>query len=87
MDTSRYKSAIIRAARTFVQAAFGALAYGYIDGADHTLTGAVDVVEQHWNAAGGVGLLAALAAFGWRAGLDPSRIPSLNEDEALEADA
>lgn len=79
-------SGFYRAIRTFVQAYIGVIIAAWLALDDSTISNLWNVVEVHSDRAAGVGLIAALTAFGWRTVLDPAPVPSLQDPPPDQAD-
>lgn len=80
MPPALLKSALIRAARTFVQTFVGVILAAWLAiGNEPKVTGLVDALRDRWDYAAGAAIVAAIIAAGWRAVLDPAPVPSLED--------
>lgn len=72
-------SAAKRAVRAFVTAYLGVIFAAWLGLGDSNVSGLVDAVKSHSDGAAGAGLVAAIAALGWRGLIDPLPIPTLSD--------
>jgi hypothetical protein len=72
-------SAIKRAIRAFATAYLGVVFAAWLGLGDTNVSGLVDAIKTHSDSAAGAGLIAAIAALGWRGLIDPLPIPTLSD--------
>jgi hypothetical protein len=72
-------SAAKRAVRAFVVSYVGVIMAAWLGLGDTNVSGLVDAVKSHSDGAAGAGLIAAIAALGWRGLVDPLPVPTLSD--------
>lgn len=72
-------SAAKRAVRAFITAYLGVIFAAWLGFGDTNVSGLVDAVKTHSDSAAGAGLIAAIAALGWRGLIDPLPVPTLSD--------
>lgn len=72
-------SAAKRAVRAFVTAYLGVIFAAWLGLGDTNVSGLVDAIKTHSDGAAGAGLVAAIAALGWRGFIDPLPVPTLSD--------